>query len=101
MKINPLTVSQIYSSNTLSAGSAAQKPSSEEKGQAAKVDTISISAEGIRKNDTSKLAKQIAAELNQDTSSERIELLRKRIANNTYNVAAEKIADSILDRFKA
>lgn len=63
-----------------------------------KKDSFSLSPEASVLKECSKAVKNSAAEITSSVGEERISYLKKHIADGTYNVSSERIADAILDR---
>lgn len=64
-----------------------------------KQDSLSFSAEAALLKDNVKTVRGYAAEITASESEERIESLRNRIKNGEYEVSAQQVADSILNRW--
>ena len=64
-----------------------------------KQDSLSFSAEAALLKDNVKTVRGYAAEITAPESEERIESLRNRIRNGEYEVSAQQVADSILNRW--
>ena len=63
-----------------------------------KADKVSITA-SAGDFSAAKVQTKISANVNSLSSSDRINEIKKQIAEGTYNVTSEDIAESILDRF--
>lgn len=64
-----------------------------------KQDSFSLSAEAALIKESNKTVKNCASDIVKPASDERIQSLRERIINGEYNVSAQQVADSILNRW--
>lgn len=96
MKINPSLVNQIYKNNQVRSQESSLKQPGENLSSAAKVDTITISAEGSKQNSLNKLAQRIATEVDAPLDSDRLTQLRSTVAKKQYHVDTDSLAVAIL-----
>lgn len=100
MKINGSGLERYQSVvSSLKAGEAG-KGKGKAPGRAAEANTdkVTISGDAARRAEVSRAASGIAAEVDAGVGAERIEALRTSVQNGSYHVAAEDIADAILER---
>lgn len=64
-----------------------------------KQDSLSFSAEASLLRANGKVIKESAADIVKPASDERINSLKQQIASGEYNVSANNVADSILNRW--
>lgn len=64
-----------------------------------KQDSLTFSAEAALLKDNVKTVKSYASQITQPESDERIDVLRQKIKNGEYNVSAQQVADTILNRW--
>lgn len=104
MKINPANVNNLYKNNMSGTGSTNGKPQAAEQEPAGKkdikYDTITISSQGMQKNDISRLAAGIAKDVDAAAADEKIESLKTAIRNDQYKIDSQTLADAILKRAK-
>jgi len=63
-----------------------------------KHDTVSISPEAASFREIDRSTKAISSDIESSVSQEKINSLKAQIADGTYNVSEEEVADAILDR---
>ncbi len=63
-----------------------------------KHDTVSISPEAASFREIERSTRTISSDIENYASQEKINSLKAQIADGTYNVSAEEVADAILDR---
>lgn len=98
MKINGSGLERYQSVvSSLKAGEAG-KGKAPGRAAAANTDKVTISGDAARRAEVSRAASGIAAEVDAGVGAERIEALRASVQNGSYHVAAEDIADAILER---
>lgn len=104
MKINPANVNNLYKNNMSGTGSPNGKPQAAEQEPAGKkdikFDTITISSQGMQKNDISRMAAGIAKDVDAAAADEKIESLKTAIRNDQYRIDSQTLADAILKRAK-
>ncbi|GEM_PF-465860 len=102
MKITPANIYSIYNSNNrnkpVAKGGAAPQA---ERAAGVKMDTVSISKEGIREKKLQRITSDIAAEVMQEDSAVKIARLREMIESKQYDASASSIADAMLDKFNS
>ncbi len=64
-----------------------------------KKDSLSFSAEAALIKETSRTVKGYAADIAKPASDARIQSLREQIKNGEYNISANQVAESILNRW--
>lgn len=102
MKITPANIYSIYNSNNrnkpVAKGGVAPQA---ERAAGVKMDTVSISKEGIREKKLQRITSDIAAEVMQEDSAVKIARLREMIESKQYDASASSIADAMLDKFNS
>lgn len=96
MKIDVNNAYRIYSQNA--AGGKNSRPGANDKLPTGSQDRVSISNSAY-KNDVDRLVYSTAAEVEAKVSPSRLNELREAIADGSYSVHAEKLADAILDSY--
>lgn len=64
-----------------------------------KNDSVSISPDAASFRELDGSVKEIASQIQSSVSQQRIEQLKAQIADGSYNVSSESVADAILARF--
>lgn len=94
MKINGVQPHNVYAA--FSKEKSEQQPVQEPSGQAERSDRVEISAEAAGRNEAEQLARKIT-DVSADTGrAKRLDAIKERVRNGTYQVAAERVAGSIL-----
>ncbi len=69
-----------------------------EKTSAEKKDSFSLSSEASMFRECGKVIKSAVAEITAPADGSRINMLKQKIADGSYNVSSGQVADAILDR---
>lgn len=98
MKINPAAAYHVYTKAAKSPYALRQvEPHTEETAlKNENIDQIQISHVGTRKIEIDQLTKAVASELNEPTSSEKLEGLRSAIQNKAYHVSTSDLAEAMM-----
>lgn len=94
MKINGFQPHNVYAA--FSKEPKEQQPAQETSGRAEHSDRVEISAEAAGRNEAEQLARKITNTSDDTGRSERLNAIKEQVRNGTYQVAAEKVAGSIL-----
>lgn len=101
MKINSPGLEH-YQSYVKSVKNNGENSAAKAKGKgaasASNTDKVTISASAAQRAETSRLAAALSSEVEGAASPERMEALRAAVQDGSYQVAAEDVADAILDR---
>lgn len=96
MNVNPLSSYNAYAASVRKTGRSAMPakgPAAESKG-----DTIAIDVEAVSQKEISRISKGVAQEVRRPTDPARLESIRQAVADNSYYVESDKLAEAILSR---
>lgn len=99
MNINTNIYKQYINSGGSYSNHTQKNFSVQEKKSEIKQDSLLFSAEASLLKDNIKAVKNCAADIAGPASEERIAALKNRIKNGEYNISAQQVADSILNRW--
>jgi flagellar biosynthesis anti-sigma factor FlgM len=98
MKINPASVYGVYKpTETPDGGARVKNGTSASVPAVEKQDTIQISSQGKAQQEIGRIVSEIMDEVSQNAGAERLESLKAAIADGSYHVSSDDLADAILN----